>query len=120
MKEKLLILLFFSISLVSCKKTVYEDNPPQLEITVLDSNLEKVSNAEVILYESESDLAEDKNEKSRTSSNSGGIALFENLETKIYYINVLKNDYNHKEAITHLKNALNLNEKIKLTITINN
>ena len=120
MKEKLLLLLILTISLLSCTKTVFEDNPPQLEITVLNFQLVRVVNAEVILYVSESDLIAEINAKSNSVTNAEGVAIFDNLDTEIYYINVIKDDYNHKETLTHGKEALVVNEMLKLTITINN
>ncbi|NOQ26534.1 MAG: hypothetical protein GQ564_14340 [Bacteroidales bacterium] len=91
----LFILILFLIAL-ACSETEYVDNKPQLEIQVVDSENNLIEQAQVCLYDSETDWAKRTNAISELITNEQGIVLFEELDTKQYYFFV------EKESLTNL------------------
>lgn len=107
------------ILITGCTKTEYLDNPPQLEVTVLSSDFERIRNAQVLLFDSLEDLQNEQNERNTSLTDADGKAFFEKLETRIYYINIIYGEYNHKVYETHLNEPLLPNVLTRITLTIN-
>lgn len=112
---KLLILLTF----VSCSETVFVDVEPQLELVVIDSIGNYQADASVDLFETEDDFYVGKNSINSGYTDNNGTIEFEELEEKVYYFYVEKGELNNYYDVVTFSNPLNINEKRKITCTIN-
>lgn len=117
--NKIQFVFIIVILITGCTKTEYLDNPPQLEVTVLSSDFERIRNAQVLLFDSLEDLQNEQNERNTSLTDADGKAFFEKLETRIYYINIIYGEYNHKVYETHLNEPLLPNVLTRITLTIN-
>ena len=116
MKKLLFIVLStLPILLGSCKKTEYLDNQPQLEIKVLDANGEAISNASVVLYNSENDWKAQTNPVTSHQTDNLGIVLFDNLQEQVYYFYASKGELNNKESVSILNDPLKVNVRAQIT-----
>lgn len=112
------VLQLFAIVLISCEKTVFIDNPPQLEITVLDESGNRVQDANVTLYGSEEDWKAKSTALQSELTNSQGVVLFENLEEQIYFFYAQKDKLSNEESISALDKELQFNIKALITTII--
>lgn len=117
-KNLILIISILLITLNSCETIVNIDTPPQLEITVLDIDGNSVQEANVSLFETESDWKNKTNQLFTKKTNNNGIVLFENLESKIYYFYVEKLNMNNIESIAVIDKELQTNIKAKIKTII--
>lgn len=118
--KKFLIVFFFATLLVSCsKETIYIDNPPQLEIVVIDVNNNKIPNAIVTIYLNEDDWQNKTNSIEQQNTDANGTVLFENLEEVIYYFYVQKGNLDNTLGVSYFANPLKKNEIRVVQTTIN-
>jgi len=112
--------LLFVLLFASCtkEKTEYVDNLPQLEITVVDISHSGVNGATVTLYANEDDLKAKANGLANKTTNEDGIALFTDLEEKVYYFYAEKAEMNNSKSITLIGEKLAINVKAKIQTTI--
>lgn len=116
--QNLLILLIISLTITfnSCEKT---DVNPQLQITVLDINNNKVNGATVELYNSLEDWDGRINKIANSSTNNDGIVIFSDLNEIVYYFYAVKDSLNNSESGIMLKDPLQKNKLVKILTTIN-
>ena len=99
------------------KETVYEDTLPQLEIIVVNATGGIVSGAEVQLYLTQEDWNAEENIVANSMTDANGSVLFSELEERIYYFYVSKDDKDNVQGISYFENPLKINE-IKVLETI--
>lgn len=119
MKKHVISLLLLMILLMGCKKTVYIDNAPQLEIVVVDPSNNKVSGAVVTIFISEEDWQNKANSIDQKTSDINGSALFTELEETKYYFYVQKGLLDNTLGVSYFSNPLKLNEIRVVQTTIN-
>ena len=81
----LLTVLVFLFLMVSCKKTEYRDQKPQLKIIVKDSGKNLVAGVSVNLYLTQEDFQDTVNSIKSGITDSSGIVLFTELEEVNYF-----------------------------------
>lgn len=108
--KNLFILSIFMLIFIGCEKKEYVDVAPQLKINVIDEIGNKVEDATVKLYETEQDWLDSTNVIRTKTTNNDGVVLFKNLEEKIYYFFVSKDNLNNKMTIATHENTLKKNE----------
>ena len=117
-KSNFLFILFLFLMIAACSETKYIDNKPKLEIQVVDSENNLIENAQVNLYDSETDWLNRTNAISELITNEQGIVIFEELDTKQYYFFVEKENLtNLFDTYTHAKPLeINVISQIKTII----
>jgi len=118
MEKILLPLTLIALMLLGCKKIEYINNKPQLEIIVTDDKESHIQGADVLLYESEQDWINKTNQLNNKTTDLSGIALFTDLETKIYYFYVEKGELNNSESIAVIDKELKENTKAQVSTII--
>jgi hypothetical protein len=119
MKNQIILFLLFFTLILGCKKTIYIDSPPQLEIAVVDASNNKVLGAEVTIFLSEDDWQNKTNPVAQITSDVNGSALFTDLEETIYYFYVQKGSLDNTLATSYFQNPLKMNEIRVVQTTIN-
>lgn len=119
MKGKFVSLILLMILICGCKKTVYLDNPPQLEIVVVDASTYKVSGAQVTLFLSEDDWQSKTNLVAQKNTDINGSALFTELEELVYYFYVQKESLDNTLGVSYFATPLKINE-IRIVETVIN
>lgn len=118
MKNYLFVFLLLGLSFSACTKTNYEDNLPQLEITVINPLDDFVSNAKVSLFQNENDWNNKANSVSEQSTDANGLVLFEDLEERTYYFLVQKGELNNMESASYIDTPLEINVKAQVITVI--
>lgn len=119
MKRAITLLLLFFTLILGCKKTVYIDNPPQLEIVVVDASSNKVSGAVVTIFISKDDWQNKTNSVAQQTSDINGSSLFKELDETIYYFYVQKGSLDNTLGISYFQTPLKMNEIRVIQTTIN-
>ena len=92
--------------------------PTSLKITVLNSLGNPVADASVTLYGSEDDYRDEKNAVSETlMTNEKGQVIFKKLESKIYFVHVVKEKMNNDGGAAQT-NKLESGKQNKVNIVI--
>lgn len=112
------LFLFICLILISCGKTEYLDNAPQLEIHVTNQQGQIVSGATVSLFSNEDDWKQSKGIIYLTQTNANGSALFEELEERNYYFLVEKEELNNKNEVAYFTDPLKTNVKAIINVII--
>ncbi len=109
-----------ALILFSCsdEKVEFIDNPPQLEITVVDAQQTFVSDAIVQLYETEENWKAKSNSVTEKRTGNDGIALFSGLEEKKYYFYVEKAELNNIKSLSVIRDSLKINVKATIQTVI--
>ncbi len=118
MKNYLFVFLLLALSFSACTKTNYEDNPPQLEISVFDLQSQPVSNVNVSLFLSLSDWENQQNSIVSASTDADGKILFENLQEKSYWFLAKKGELTNQFSPARFEEALKVNVKTKISTVI--
>lgn len=115
-----ILFLLVQLTILSCskEKTEYIDNLPQLEITVVDLSHSVVADSKVTLFANEDDLKAKTNPLGNSLTDSNGIALFSDLEEKIYYFYAEKAEMNNAKSISLISEKLQINVKATVQTTI--
>lgn len=97
MKRNYLILLFAAFFILACAPA--QIMKTSLRITVLDELGNPVEGASVLLYANEADYRSSENPVSeKVLTNNKGIAKISDLETKVYFVDVRKDDKSNIDA----------------------
>lgn len=92
--------------------------PPELIISVKDTNNLAIPKAAVFLYDDIDAWYAKENELKQDSTNDQGTVVFKNLESKIYYVFVSKDSLSNQHGIAKTSDSLKLNEIRTLEIVI--
>jgi hypothetical protein len=119
MKRLLLFSLIAYLFCISCEDDInYIDNPPQLELAVMDSDSTKIEGAIVKLFKELKDWENQTNIVKQGLTSNEGVIVFDSLETKSYYFYVEKGKLNNYYGTAQLGGSLSTNYKKTVKVII--
>ncbi len=109
-----------ALILFSCsdEKVEFIDNPPQLEITVVDISQVQLSGVSVTLYNTEEDWKSKANPVVVDSTDSKGIVVFSDLMEQRYYFFAEKSEMNNMKTVAVIADSLKINVKATIQTII--
>lgn len=102
----------------SCKTEII-DTPAQLQIHVVDESNTSIAGAEVSLFATLDDWQNSANVLSTQTTDSDGTVLFTDLDEKIYYFWVEKDELNNNFSVAATEKKLSINVVAQVEVVIN-